>query len=524
MVIPLLSMFFWTHAKVKHMSENMSQDMVNILYTKLKTTSTQYLELQESDILSKIYEKNPENITLKELQNLLDEYQVEQLSPDPPKVLSYYETRESEQPGLYSVTVLPLKNSKTHGIKISSKVDVNELHPGGPFGLDVFYLDKNNKKILEEHIEDPAIIHRMKKHHSRKPFRDANLVNNVLEIKGENGKPVARIVIIPEMPPPPGFIFDNALGLIILFAGIILSLITGFYINKSFIRPLLRISEATKSVAKGDLSFRLPIDVRQKYILDTYINFNNMITGLKEKDDLRKNFISNLSHDLRTPLLAQERSLDLIAQKFQALGVENEYELAKSLEKNNSHLLRMVNLILNSYSFDSAQLKLVLTDINISEFIDNCYEKLKPLIVEKNILFKNEIPEDRPPIKGDAISFERIFINLISNAIENTPKNGEIKVYSEANPKDNYLKIYVEDNGNGISDEDLGHIFDRYYSGKSFERQLGAGLGLDVCKKLIEMHNGGIEVESKLGHYTKFIVTFPLDMNSDYKSKKEHHT
>ncbi len=510
MVIPLLSMFFWTHAKEKHMTANMHKDRTKIMYTKVKAASEQYLELQESDILTRVYEQHSDNMTLTGFQKLLNNYHVEPLSQELKKITSYYEIGTSPPFGLYSVTVLPVKHSKLSGIKVLSRVDTNKLHPGGPFKLKLIYLDDEQQEIYEERIDDPASMHR-REHPPAKHFQRAPSVDSTIELNGSDGQPVAQLVITSEMPmPPPGIMLDNVLGIIILFMGILLSLITGLYINKSFIKPLLRISDGTKHVTKGDLSFRLPIDVRQKYILDTYRNFNEMIAGLKEKDDLRKSFISNLTHDLRTPLLAQERSLDLISQKFKALDLNNEYELSKSLQKNNSHLLRMVNLILDSYSFDSAQLKIVYSEIKISKFIDSCYEKLKPLVIEKNISFKNDISTELPPIKGDSVCFERIFINLISNAIENSLQNGEIRIYS--NIEGNSVKIYVEDNGNGISEEDINFIFDRYYSGKSYERKLGTGLGLDVCKKLIEMHNGSIEVESKLGHFTRFIVTLPFNV------------
>lgn len=164
-------------------------------------------------------------------------------------------------------------------------------------------------------------------------------------------------------------------------------------------------------------------------------------------------------------------------------------------------------MILESYQFDSARLNLAFSDVNIFEILNNSFEKLRPLALEKNIQLINNISEHIPLIKADATSIQRIFVNLISNAIESITQNGKIEVGLKS--FDNSVEIYVEDNGPGIAKEDLLHIFDRYYSGKSYDRKLGAGLGLFVCKKLTELHNGEITVVSEIGKFTRFIIKLP---------------
>ena len=108
-----------------------------------------------------------------------------------------------------------------------------------------------------------------------------------------------------------------------------------------------------------------------------------MILNLQTKEKLRESFISNLTHDLRAPLVSQSQSLEFISQKFKEIGLTNEYELAESLAKNNEHLLKMVNLILDSYSFDPEKLKLSIEKADLYEIIEDCKEQLKPLLAEK---------------------------------------------------------------------------------------------------------------------------------------------
>ena len=116
---------------------------------------------------------------------------------------------------------------------------------------------------------------------------------------------------------------------------------------------------------------------------------------------------------------------------------------------------------------------------------------------------------------ADLFQLTRVFMNLLSNAIENTKENDYIKINAHYNDSD--VIITIEDNGNGIAPEDLKFIFDRYYSGKSLERKLGSGFGLSVCEKLISMHNGTITVESEINKYTKFTINLPQNQNKEDK-------
>jgi len=559
-VIPLLLMFFWTHHQMESMMHQHEQHMNNISIIQLKNYTNQYLKIQEGNILEKLRGVSPEKMSLSQLNNIFKADKIEWVyDKNINKVTSYYEVLKDNsqaKPVLYGVSVLPFENSKIKGIKIIKKVDINQLRPLGHFDLEIYYgnkIEKNSyKDIITNHfppLPEKFPLNFQGPHpegfppggpipegpppdnfssqgfppndlqHNRvdRIPNNADFKPNSLNLTNINGETVALLVLLPPMhykPHGPFMPFDNLFGLIVLLAGIVMSLLTGFYINDNFVKPLMSISDASKKVQNGDLSSELSTkNIKQKNILDTYNNFNKMIIGLRDKEKLRKNFISNLTHDLRTPLIAQEKSLELISNKFEQLESRNEFELAKSLERNNHHLLRMVNLILESYSFDEGSLNLTITKINIFELINGCYETLKPLILEKDIQFFNNVPKDFPMINADLTSLKRIFLNLISNAVENIQTGGSININAEM--CGNSIKICVEDNGNGISEQDLLLIFDRFYTGKSFNRKLGSGLGLDVCKKLVELHKGEIKVESKLNEYTKFTTMLPLDFQGD---------
>ena len=300
-----------------------------------------------------------------------------------------------------------------------------------------------------------------------------------------------------------------------MLVGFVSSFIIGMIINRVFVLPVMALSNATNEIKKGNFDFRLQTKNNLELIQNIYNSFNDMAKNLEVKEKLRQSFISNLTHDLRTPLVSQAQSLELISQKFKEIGLQNEYELAKSLAQNNEHLLKMVNLILESYSFDSQKLKLNIEKVDLYELVEGCEEKLKPLINDKKIQFVNNIYKVGTTIDGDKFHLTRVFMNILSNAIDNTSENDYIKI--NAHYDDKNVVITIEDNGNGIAPKDLKFIFDRYYSGKSLERKLGSGFGLSVCQKLIDMHHGTITAESEINKFTRFTITLPQNQNKEEK-------
>jgi len=547
-IIPLLLMFSWNHHQMERMMKEKNHHFLDFASNEIKRTTQQYLKIRESFILEKFLDLSTEKVSVKKLQNIFETDKIELIyNRKINKVESYYEAIKSKPANraeLYNVLIVPFKDSSIKGIKIAEKVELKQFHPNGPFSIDIYLGNKADKNSFLEVLNDPLFAsqsHSFKQNKMPPPpmFRDfkrfQNFEHKKVKIIDNYGKTVAVLLIKPmeahappffqpsfrfKGPPPPqgpGHNIENELGMLILLAGSVFSLLMGFYLSKDFINLLLILSDALKQVKKGNLSFVLDTHIKQEQILNIFNDFNQMIKGLKEKDALRKSFVTNLTHDLKTPLIAQERSLGIISKEFEELGLKESYELAKGLEKNNKHLLRMVNLILESYRFDSEHLKLIISDINISELIDNCYEKLNSLALEKNIQLLNNIPKDFLIINADITSFKRVFLNLISNSVDNITQNGKIEISAEISEK--FIKIFFRDNGSGIAQEDLTRVFDHYYTGKSDDRKIGSGLGLYVCKKLSEIHHGEITVESEINKYTKFIITLPLKIHFNEDKK-----
>ena len=531
MVIPIISIFMWTNHQLRKMEEKASQHFIEVGVTQLDEAIKQYQSIREGIILEKIQNMSPSQLNEAELKKVFDEDSLEFIYKNTDKITAGYEVingKKNKKPEIHNVFVIPIKSPYTNlkGIKITEKSDFSELNIQGPFIIEVYAKDKIDKTSFIATVKDPFRPPSVLKKSFLSPPIPDNVRNtgiptdpyNLYRIKkilDKNGDAVATFLLkttIQTKHIGPLKFLENSFGLIIFFGAMALSLLIALYINRNFITPLMVLSEASKEVMKGNLDTHVSTNIKYAQILSTFDNFNAMVKGLKEKEKLRNSFITSLTHDLRTPLIAQERCLTFISQKFKQMKLEEEYDLAKSLEKNNKHLLRMVNIILESYQFDSQNQQLSFSSINISKIVDDCLEKLKPLLIDKNLEVTNSIPQNLPEITADAIALRRVFINLISNAVENLSQNDKIKI--NAVLSDSNLNITVEDNGPGIAKDDMEHIFEQYYTGKSIDRKLGSGLGLYVCKKLIELHNGEINVKSEVGKYTKFNIQLPIQRNN----------
>jgi len=265
------------------------------------------------------------------------------------------------------------------------------------------------------------------------------------------------------------------------------------YIAKTFVEPLEQIKENVKKIKDGTLDVEFTTDSENKEILTTFETLNNMTEGLKQKEKLYDNFIQNIVHDLRAPVIAQERAMEILGEEFE------DNPLVKGLVSNNDAFLKMINEIIEAFS--QRDVKLEKTEFNLSKMVDSIIEALRPASDSKNIKTVNLVENDLT-IYADYLSFNRIVANLVSNAIENIDEGKTVKVKAFKTRSDS--TIIVEDNGAGI--EDTEKIFKKYSSSNKSGKKAVSGLGLAIVAELVKKNDGTIRVESELGKYTKFII------------------
>lgn len=275
------------------------------------------------------------------------------------------------------------------------------------------------------------------------------------------------------------------------------------------IEPLSNITNyyPDASINKIDLEISYSAIKIDNEAIISYVLILRDITKRKETEELRENFIATLTHDLRTPLLAGVHTLEyLLKGSFGELTEKQKY-ITNQLIESNEGLLRMVNTLLDTYSYESGKYSLVKREVNLNKLVDSCINELQSLAKDKNqtILFSST--DLQFMIIGDRQEIKRVITNILSNAIMHTEENGIIEF--NITKQNNYAIVSIKDNGVGLSEKDQEKIFDRFARGGRTLRKIGTGLGLYLSKHIIEAHGGKIWLESKLNQGSIFYFSIP---------------
>ncbi|HID20711.1 MAG TPA: histidine kinase [Methanophagales archaeon] len=226
---------------------------------------------------------------------------------------------------------------------------------------------------------------------------------------------------------------------------------------------------------------------------------------LKELDKLKSEFVSIVSHELKTPLAAMKTSTQVMGMAD--ASEETRQEMQKIIIRNIDRQTNLVNDLLDLSKIESGRLKLNCEDVTLDALIADSIETVNQAAVEKGITLDAKLPEGLPSVKGDQEKLIRVVINILNNAIKFTPGGGTIII--KARELNGQVEVRVSDTGIGISPEELAKVFEKFYQVDStLAREAGGtGLGLAICKGIIEAHNGRIWVESEFGRGSIFSFT-----------------
>jgi signal transduction histidine kinase len=219
----------------------------------------------------------------------------------------------------------------------------------------------------------------------------------------------------------------------------------------------------------------------------------------------RDSFIAALSHDLKSPIFAEQKFIESILLERKNIKVSDFIEYLEDMYKINDEVLRIVNNLLTAYYLDSQKLELDCENTDINLLIENAQNTLKHLAKDENIKLSLDLIPKIPMVYADKDMLSRVITNLISNAIKHSHKSGEIKI-STMQIEEN-IQISIQDYGKGIPKEEKINIFQKYPSSK---RTVGTGLGLYISKQIIDAHNGKIWFESEVDKGTVFYFTLPV--------------
>ena len=294
--------------------------------------------------------------------------------------------------------------------------------------------------------------------------------------------------------------------------------VNGKNIQDLNIKSLNYLFRRSKKKKRDDIEFEIELeDKSTRLVLATINQSKNTkefiivahdVTQLRRFDSMRRDFISNLSHELRTPVSVIRANSETLIDG--ALEDKKQAKIfAKAILHNSERLSDMVSSLLDLTRIEYGELKLNFQNINLNEFIENFILSISNLAKKKNINIQYK-PTHIGDINADPQAIERILNNLVDNAIKYSKEDSEI-IISSSNDSGDHIKVMVEDNGPGISDEDQSYIFGRFYrtaSARATDNQ-GSGLGLAIVKHLVNSLNGEVGIDSVPGKGSVFWFTVP---------------
>lgn len=289
---------------------------------------------------------------------------------------------------------------------------------------------------------------------------------------------------------------------------LIISFIIIYYSTDIMTVPIKAVSMAANDFAHGDLNARAKInDDSPTEIIQLADSFNNMADDIAIREKSSRAFVANVSHELKTPVTSISGFIDGILDGTIPKNEEEKY--LKIVSSESKRLSKLVVAMLNMARIEAGEMKPKLGEVNLSESIIQTFLTFEQAISKKNIEVLGLDTLEKYYINADPDLTLQIIYNLIENAVKFTPNGGyiEINCYSDSAT----VSTEIKNSGDGLSEDDSKHLFDRFYKSDRSRGidKTGVGLGLNIVKSLVQMQNGSIKVSSIQNEYTKFTLTLP---------------
>lgn len=298
--------------------------------------------------------------------------------------------------------------------------------------------------------------------------------------------------------------------------GAALGAVLGLFLARALAAPLGRLAQASRQLAHGDLSQRVPLEGPLEVMAASQA-FNEMAGALEAAEDLRRRMISDIAHELRTPLAVIQGNLQAILDDVYPL----EKPEVQTIFDETLLLSRLVDDLRELALAEAGQLRLQPQVVDLATLITQSIAMFSGLATEKGIQLKTSIAENLPPVWADTARSSQVLRNLLANALRYTPQGGTLSL--RVNPERtrpsatdassaSYVRLEVEDSGPGIAPEELAHVFERFWRAERSRSRAhgGSGLGLAIAQQLVQAQGGQIGVSSAVGHGSCFWFTLPV--------------
>jgi signal transduction histidine kinase len=302
--------------------------------------------------------------------------------------------------------------------------------------------------------------------------------------------------------------FYAALALMLLFFGV--GALTGFYVIRGVVSPITQIAETMKVVADGNLTCAIPFENRTDEIgllsrglrifQDNAIEKQQLYlakVGAETANRTKSEFLANMSHELRTPLNAVIGFSEVIKRSMFGPLNERYREYASDIFNSGTHLLKLINEILDLSKLEAKQAELYEEDVDLAAIIESCVHLMEAQAQSAKVRLLSKVANDVPLIRADDRRMRQILINLLSNAVKFTPEGGQVRVSTSL--ANGGVTIEVKDTGIGMAPDQIPKALEpfRQIDSKISRKYHGTGLGLPLTKHLVELHGGSLTIESR---------------------------
>ncbi len=287
----------------------------------------------------------------------------------------------------------------------------------------------------------------------------------------------------------------------LLMMALVLGLGLGGVASYSILRPLRRVSAQIRRIGQGQFGGKIALDVPLE-LRDLVAQINAMGKKLQKLDEMKSEFLANISHELRTPLTSIREGSQLLLDGIPGKLSKDQRETLAIISDSSQRLNQLIGNLLDLSRMEADMVAYNIHPTDLNRLAIRSTEKVKFLADRKNIHIDMNLTSEKIKIQEvDSQRMGQVFENLLSNAIKFSPSGATVSIQSEQEPASQGIHFIVEDTGPGIPKEDLPHIFERFYQGKTQEGRLyvGSGIGLALAKRVIEDHGGTIWAESTLG-------------------------
>lgn len=297
------------------------------------------------------------------------------------------------------------------------------------------------------------------------------------------------------------------LPVILILTSVVVGTAVTAILSKQFFDPIRKLNCAMEKIADGDFSVRLEDQATSKELMEVYTGFNMMAHELGTMEMLQSDFVSNVSHEFKTPINAIE-GYSMLLQGSENLSEEQNQYVEKILF-NTQRLSSLVSSILLLSKLENQQIQTNQTTYRLDEQIRQSIVLKEPEWEKKEIEF--DVDMDAIEYTGNEPMMRHVWDNLIGNAIKFDPQYGLIRI--QLTEEEDAIRFSIEDSGPGLSEEALKHIYDKFYQGDSSHKEEGNGLGLSLVKRILSLENGTIQAENLSAGGCRFTVALKNNGN-----------